>query len=219
MSCIIVSGGTVSDRQILDFREKLYKKTGEKAIEIAADSGLSFFIRNHILPDMVIGDFDSADEQTKAAAMKMPVPVTFLKPQKDDTDTEAALSLAFLHSKGEIYIFGGIGTRMDHVLGNIAILGQGLAKKRSVYLMDEHNRIRLLDTSIQLKKEEQFGTYISLIPLSDQVDGVTLRGFKYPLQDAILSGYTSLGVSNEIVNNEAEIRLKSGVLIMIESLD
>ena len=70
-----------------------------------------------------------------------------------------------------------------------------------------------------LKKEQQYGTYVSLIPLTTQVTGVTLTGFKYPLTGHTLGGFSSLAVSNEIVEEEGVIELQDGILVLAESMD
>ena len=62
---------------------------------------------------------------------------------------------------------------------------------------------------------------MSFLPLTEKVQGITLEGFKYPLKDYEFNIKTtlSLGVSNEIIEDEATVSLKSGRLIMIESRD
>ena len=85
-------------------------------------------------------------------------------------------------------------------------------------IRNRHNRIRLLrGGSLRVRKGRY--RYLSLLPLSDTVSGVTLTGFRYPLTEAVLRRSDSLGVSNELVEEEGEIRLRSGMLFVIESRD
>jgi thiamine pyrophosphokinase len=77
----------------------------------------------------------------------------------------------------------------------------------------------MVNQSMVISKKEQFGTYISLIPCTEKVTNLTLTGFKYNLTDFTLEGYTSLGISNEIVDDVAEIIFKNGILLVVESLD
>ena len=88
-------------------------------------------------------------------------------------------------------------------------------------MLDPHNRIRLIDGETVIAKEEQYGNYVSLIPLTTEVTGVTLTGFKYPLRDHTFTstGSAGLGVSNEILAEEGRIQMKTGVFILIESRD
>ena len=138
---------------------------------------------------------------------------------KDDTDTEFAIRQAMELGAKEIVILGGTGTRLDHVLGNISLLGIGLKEGISIQLVDVHNRIRMIDKSLQLRKDKQFGNMVSLVPYFGAVKGLNLKGFKYPLQDFTMGGFSSLGISNEIVDEVAEINFAEGYLIVIESRD
>lgn len=216
MSCVIVAGGQLD--------EPLLQRMIQTAdVVIAADRGLEALQRLGIRPHYIIGDFDSASHETVASLEDyetMPdVEVIRLCPEKDDTDTEAALQLAFSKSDGDITILGGTGSRLDHVLGNIAVLGQGLERGRSVCLVDAHNRIRMIDRELILDKHTQYGTYVSVFPYGERACGVTMDGFYYPLSVATLEGYNSLGVSNEITAEQGVIRVKQGALIVIESRD
>lgn len=215
MKYLIVSGGTVNE----GFLTKIVKNGGFDVI-LAADAGMEALYRDHILPDIIVGDFDSVNPDTlEYFHDKEQIEVCMLNPEKDDTDTEYAIREAIRRGAREIVIVGGTGTRIDHVLGNICLLGIGLEHQVKICLMDEHNRMRMIDQPLTLKKAEQYGKYVSLIPFSEYVQGVTLRGFKYPLTDYTMGGFNSLGISNEIVSEESSISLTSGQLIVIESKD
>ena len=86
-------------------------------------------------------------------------------------------------------------------------------------LVDPTNRIRLVDRQLTIKKADQFGNYVSFLPLTTQAEGVTLEGFKYPLSGYCMTSDNSLGVSNEITGETAKITVREGILIMIESKD
>ena len=217
---VIFSGGSTD----LCFAAEFMKNKMD-ALLIAADRGLEALLSLGLKPSAVIGDFDSASEETKKTLRSLEkdenITVIYLNPIKDDTDTEAALSFALENNKetGDIYILGGTGSRVDHLLGNISILGKGQPFGKRVILVDENNRVELLFEGRKILKEEAFGDYVSLIPYGDKVTGLTLSGFKYPLKKKTLEGFNSLGISNEIVSKEALISFDSGVLIMIQSKD
>ncbi len=213
MKTYIITGGSVD----IDFIRSIIE--ADPGCVIAADRGLEACVALSIKPQYVIGDFDSVSAQTKSFFDSWDGEVTRLNPIKDDTDTEAALQLAFEKTEGDIVILGGTGSRLDHVLANISILGQGFEHGREVLLLDAHNRIRLIQKECFIKRDEQFGKFVSLFPINGSVRGVTLEGFYYPLTNATMEGYTSLGVSNEIVEKEARIKIDQGTLIMIESRD
>ena len=108
---------------------------------------------------------------------------------------------------------------MDHAIANIHILKDALEANIHCQILDRYNRIYLINKSIQLEKDKVYGKYVSLIPLTSTVEGLTLTGFKYPLNNYILPIGTSLGISNEIVEEITHIEMKKGILIVIESKD
>lgn len=212
---LIISGGKIEE----DFANAWIASQKPDVI-LAADSGMEYLYRNQLRPDIIVGDFDSVrsdivDFYRKDAQIRF----VELNPVKDDTDTESAVRLAIASGAGKITLLGATGTRLDHVLGNIELLGIGLEAGVPITLLDAHNRIRMLREGITLKKSEQFGTYLSLIPYTAEVSGVTLRGVKYPLTEYCLKGFRSIGVSNEICDEEALISFREGILLVIESKD
>jgi len=181
---------------------------------------MDFFYRNQIQPDFIIGDFDSAEcESLTYFREQGNIMIRELCPMKDDTDTESAIRYALEQGAEQITLLGATGSRLDHVIGNVELLGIGLKAGVPITIMDAKNRIRMIDKGITLKKSEQHGIYVSLLPYTEKVTHLTLRGFKYPLTDATLTGFCSLGVSNEIVEEEAEIAFDGGILLVIEARD
>lgn len=210
---VIVSGGSITD----DFAKSWIGQYQPEYI-IVADSGMEFMRRVELVPDMIIGDFDSVRPETLAYFKeKQGIVWKKLNPVKDDTDTEFAIRQAIELGAEEITVLGATGTRLDHVLGNVALLGIGLKENADIQLVDAYNRIRMIDKSIKLVKTEQFGNFVSLLPYAGEVKEVTLKGFKYSLEKHTMGSFSSLGISNEIVEEEAEILFEEGILLLIES--
>lgn len=184
------------------------------------DKGLEALYQLGAIPNHVVGDFDSVDaEILKFYQNKSQVIFHKYNPEKDNTDTDMALKLAIQLNSSTITIMGALGKRMDHALSNIHILNDALEAKIPCQIIDDYNKIYLVRNRITLSKNRTYGKYISLIPLTTTVEGLTLTGFKYPLKDDCLSIGKSLGVSNEILQDVAKIELKKGILIVIESRD
>ena len=215
MKFLIVSGGSLN-------KEFVTKVVGQGRYDriLAADSGMNALYAAAVTPDIIIGDFDSADKKILAFFQQnKEIDFCTLNPEKDDTDTEFAIRESIRRGADSITIIVGTETRLDHVLGNISLLGIGLEEGVRMELFDAPNRICMIDHSVTLKKKEQYGNYLSLIPYNGNVTGVTLKGLKYPLHDYTMGGFNSLGISNEIVDDEASIELTSGQLLVIESRD
>ena len=215
MRCIIVSGGHIEDAFAFEWLEK-----NEYDCLIAADAGMNFLYRNKITPDIIAGDFDSVDEKSlKAFSGDERIEILRLNPIKDDTDTEYVIREAICRGATEITLLGATGTRLDHVLANVNLLGIGLQENVKMQIVDAHNRIRMIEDSLEFSKENQFGKYVSILAVKGDARGVTLDGFKYPLRDANLRAFSSLGISNEIIESKANILVKEGYLLVIESRD
>ena len=215
MQVLIISGGTIEP----EFAKNYIRQRNWDFI-ISADAGMKFCKEADILPDLLMGDFDSADPDIlKVFEKSCPERIRRFPAQKDETDTELAILKAIEQGADEITVIGATGTRLDHVLGNIQLLKMGLDRNVSCLLVDAHNRIRMIRDAFTIRKTEQFGKYVSLLPFTPQVRGLTLRGFAYEVSDYDLNSGLARGVSNEIAADTATIELKDGLLIVIESHD
>ncbi len=187
---------------------------------ICADHGLVAANSLLITPNAIVGDFDSADasilEQYKNDDN---IYIRSFKPEKDYTDTEIAVDLAIEIGSTEVVILGATGSRIDHMLANIGLLIKFLQKDIAAYIIDKNNKLYLINKETVIEKEKLYGEYISLIPITDIVMGVTLKGFKYPLNNHKLVKEESLGISNEIIEDVARISMTSGTILVIEAQD
>lgn len=214
LKTIIISGGNINK----DFVEKMDLKNKFNNI-IASDKGLEILDKCNIKPNYIIGDFDSLNKKVLNKYINdEAIKIIRLNPEKDYTDTHMALKLAIELKSTDITIIGAIGTRLDHTLANINILKEALDNGVSCKILNENNNITLINKKITIKRDEKY-PYVSLIPLTTLVKGVTLTGFKYPLNNATLNIGESIGVSNEQTKDSSIIELKEGILIVIQSRD
>lgn len=187
---------------------------------ICADHGLEAAHKTGLIPDLLVGDFDSVDKEVFSIyEAREDVEIVRFRPEKDDTDTELALHMAMERKPEEILVFGAFGTRLDHTLANIGLLRQTLEKGIRTILWDTHNKIYMVDRECHIRKNEAFGDFITLLPFGGNAEGVTLKGFKYLLHDAVMYSGSSLGVSNELTEEEGVIQVKHGRLLVMESRD
>lgn len=212
---IIVSGGDIDFDFALSFLNDR-----EYSFLIGADRGIRFLRQAGRMPTHIVGDFDSsAAGDLEYFKGNVRVPVYTYPPEKDATDTQIAVELAMELKSDEIYILGGMGVRVDHLLANIRVLAIPERKGIPCFLVDPWNRIRVIDKPLILSRHESIGQYVSLFALGGQVEGLTLTGFKYPLADYALAGDNPMGVSNEIKGEKAEIFFRKGLLVVAESRD
>ena len=219
---VIVSGGMIQKDFALDFLKKLQKENKDQKLQlVAADRGLDFFRETGLVPDLADGDFDSVSAEGKAYLDSLTrTRIMKLQPEKDDTDTQSALNLVIDQGARSILILGATGGRLDHFLGNLGLLTLGKQKGVKVALADEQNYICLVESGTRLYKDRQFGKYVSFFTVGGDVSGLTLKGFKYPLDGYDLTVADSgLTVSNEIAAETAEVTYDRGSLLMIMSRD
>lgn len=208
---LIISGGTV-EQQIMQNTLSAYSFDGI----IAVDKGIEACHMMGIRPNLVMGDFDSADDRI-VRMYKTYCDFITLNPHKDDTDTEYAITYAIEHDASLIVVLGATGTRYDHAIANIGLLKKCVDKGVEAYIIDANNRISMIDKSTRVYKSEY--PYISLLPYDGAVYHVGLKGFEYDGEDICFESGTSLGVSNSILSDYADITMKDGYLILFETKD
>lgn len=220
MIVVIVAGGDID----IEFTRGFINEWDESSLFIiACDRGYEACEAMGIKPDLVVGDFDSADNGCYERAVATGVEVRKLNPVKDDTDAEAALDIAFTRTaeNDDIYLLGATGTRIDHLLGNIGLIGKGLKNHRAVKLVDSHNYLEMIEPgeAYVLHRDDQFGKYVSVYPFMSQVKGLNMRGFKYPVENGNIDGFSTLTISNELVADSGEISIQEGCLIVMQTRD
>lgn len=200
--CYIVGAGECKK---LDFT----KKDGD--IVIAADGGYKYLQQAGIKPDIVIGDFDSLGKAPEGEK------IIRLKPEKDVTDTYAAVSEGIKCGYSRFNIYGASGGRIEHTLANIQLIASLAEKNMQASIFDGSTVITAV-TAKTLRFDSAYNGYISIFAHSDKCTGVCLRGIKYPLENAELSNLFPLGVSNEFLGVESEIVIGNGTAIIVYSL-
>ena len=213
--CLVVTGGSIDISFVKDFlQNRRYDWI------VAVDAGLEILSHLHIVPDEVVGDLDSVDPLVLREYKDNPsVAFEIHKPEKDETDTELALLTAAKCGYNSVDLLGALGGRMDHAISNIQLLYQFYKQGMDVSIYDAQNRLYLLGSGKVFRKSEIYGRYISFVPLTEVVEGLTLKGFKYPLNRRRIVLGTSLCISNELNGEEGIMEVEKGVLICVEAHD
>lgn len=208
----IVTGGTL-DSGFLAETLRLH----EEDCLIVVDGALEVTHALGLVPDYIVGDFDTVN-QTLLQYYEEDKILRHV-PEKDQTDTELAVETALSHGYRKLRLFGAVGSRLDHSLANIFLLERIRKQHADAVICNENNRLYFREQDFCINKEEQYGNYVSLLPLTECVKDVTLSGFKYSLDHRDFFRDTTLGISNEIVDEEAVVRFSDGVFIVVESKD
>ncbi|AWB44848.1 thiamine diphosphokinase [Paenibacillus sp. CAA11] len=185
---------------------------------IGADRGALFLVEHGIVPDMAVGDFDSVTmeelEKVKETGRKL---VTCDPVDKNLTDTELAFEVAMDQQPEEILLFGVLGSRFDHSFINIQLLIRAMQHQVSCAILDQNNYITLTGSTCTV--HDRGFSYVSLLPITAEVTGITLSGFMYPLDKATLKMGQSRGISNKLLGEEGTVQIESGLLLVIQSKD
>lgn len=215
MDTLLLCGGPLEEVFCLNVIEKL-----QPDCIIGIDRGLDFCYRNQIHPDYILGDFDSIDKEIlDYYENQSEIPVKRYKPEKDATDTRIGLELAINLGSSRVFLLGATGGRLDHYMGNLQSLTAARREGVAAWILDSRNALTVLDKPAVISRKEQFGTYISFFSMSDQVEGLTLTGFKYPLHEYTMTNFDGIGVSNEIQEETAKVEFSKGLVLMVMSRD
>ena len=197
--CYIVGAG---DCGRLDFQ-----KNNDDFV-IAADGGYRYLCDSDIIPDAVIGDFDSLGYLPKADN------VIKLNPVKDITDMKAAADCGIEKGYSEFHFYGACGGRFDHTLANVQLLASLAKDGYKAYIHDGDTIITAVSNG-EIEFDSTCKGYISVFAHSDECKGVDIEGLKYELSGGIINNVFSLGVSNEFLGNKSRIFVAEGVLIVV----
>lgn len=185
----------------------------ESGFYIAADSGLETAEKLGIKPDIIIGDFDSVEPELLAEyqnIIKYPA-------QKDDTDSMLCVKYALEHGFTDIIIIGGTGGRLDHTLANLALLRYIKNRGGTGCITDGFNRVSYIaNGGARIYKNYK---YVSIIPVSPELRGVTLTGFLYNLENGSVKSDEPYTVSNEITAGQGiygDIKIAEGEAFICE---
>lgn len=175
---------------------------------IAADGGLHYLEKQGIVPDLVVGDFDSLGRiPVGNHIVQHPV-------EKDDTDTMLAVKLGLAHGCRVFVLYGCTGGRPDHTYANYQTLLFLAEHGAQGYLVGEGwVSCAIQQTALQFPSTLT-GT-VSVFCPNGEASGVSLTGLYYPLENGTLHSNFPLGVSNHFTGTSAEVRVRDGALLVM----
>ena len=215
--CLIITGGKLD---LAFARSFLERETFHKVI--AVDGGLEAVRALGLTPDYVVGDFDTVEEDVIEEFRKASYIVwESHKHKKNETDTELARNRALTLACDRIVFLGATGGRVDHLLGNLHLLYGCMEREVEAWIVDAWNKIYLVDQNRTFVRDQLWGKYVSFLPYTEKVTGITLKGFKYPLNKKNIKRGEEAGlcISNEVEDEVGTLEFEEGVLVCVESRD
>lgn len=178
-----------------------------------ADGGAEYAYQLNLMPDLILGDLDSISEEVINFYKKRAVDFKKFPTEKDKSDTELLLETVLEKDYEEIVLLAALGERFDHALANLYLLEGSFREDVDIKIITPDNHLEVIKKDKIIK--EQATKTVSFLPLSEQVTGLRLKGFKYELENGCLVRGETLGLSNIIKNNYAQVKIDSGTLLMI----
>jgi thiamine pyrophosphokinase len=200
-----------------DFPENDMLSLNEDDFLVAVDGGLRHLLQLGLTPQLLIGDLDSVYAENLDRCMQWGIEILRFPPEKDETDLELAVREALQRGFSEIVITCALGNRLDHTLGNLALLTMPELKNFHVLISHGSTSIHFIDDHIDL--ETYPGALISLLPWGEPARGVTTAGLSYALSDATLYPWKTRGLSNVATSAQASVTVKSGRLLLFHFMD
>lgn len=197
-TCIIFcAGGFDKPVQAIDATDYL----------LAADGGLVHLQRLGLVPDEILGDFDSLGYIPQGAQV-FPV-------EKNDTDSMLAVRKGLELGYRRFVLYGALdGARLDHTVANLQTL-LFLARQGAIgYLAGLTHMVAVVRNGA-LRFPKTAKGILSLFCLGEDARGVTLTGLQYPLKNGCLCSSFPLGVSNHFIGEEAVVEVADGTLLAI----
>jgi thiamine pyrophosphokinase len=195
----LIANGTINNYALIASLLKNYDK------KIAVDGGLAHCQAMGIIPDFIIGDFDSIS--SKILDLYPRVPKKSFPADKDYTDLELAIAAANTEEVKKIGIFGAMERRTDHALINLYLMSR-LPEKITIET-DTETLVSVYGTKHFSCQPNQV---ISLIPFEMPATGVTTKGLKWELNNATLNK-NFFSISNVCLDTQVEISISQGSLI------
>lgn len=193
---ILVGGGDFDQKQLVVPKDDCYV--------IAVDKGYEY-IKDIIKVDYALGDFDSLGYVPDIKNKQV------YKISKDYTDMHLALIKCQEMQINKIDIYGGLGARLDHTLANIQN-ATNFAKRGMDITFFGNENVLLSNSEINISGE--IGQTISVLAMTDCAIQSS-NGLKYSLNNKNLTTDYALGISNVLIDNHAQIKIKKGVIAVI----
>ena len=184
---------------------------------ICCDGGIRHLKVLDLEPDLIIGDFDSADPSLLDQYRWKGVSIKTFPAVKNETDTELAATEAVSMAADQVVLLGALGSRWDHSYANVMVLVKLASMGIDAMILHSHNQIRVSNQKFQLSAKS--GQILSLLPLGENVIIESTKGLQYPICNQKLPLDTPYGISNIFTEENAEIHVKSGWLAAILSQD
>lgn len=182
---------------------------------LAVDGGANHCETCEVTPDIILGDFDSIHPELLKAYQNTGIESISYPTQKDATDLELALNYATERGATNILLLGILGGRWDMSLSNILLTTQKKYNNTNISLAGPDCIFCVLQGGQKMTIKNGIDQSVSFLPIKGTIEGLTLKGFQYELENDLIEFGSSLGISNVIQKDTATVYHSSGILLCI----
>lgn len=207
LTAVVVAGGDPVDPATVP-------SVPDAALVVAADSGLALAFALGLGVDVLVGDLDSASALDVEQARQEGAEVEQHPTAKDATDLELALDAAVARGATRLVVLGGHAGRLDHLLGNLALLSSPSYAGVEVAAHVGPATVTVIRDEAVLRGA--VGDLVTLLPQHGPVHGVVTEGLRYPLAAEVLEPGSTRGLSNVLSAPVARVCVASGVLLAVQ---
>jgi thiamine pyrophosphokinase len=180
---------------------------------ICADGGTRHALALNLQPNLVIGDMDSLKEGQWQKLKNAGIPIELYPHDKNATDLELAIMRAIEREPQEILVIGALGGRLDHTLGNLALLSD--IQLSAINTRFDNGLEEIFFCREQVEVHGRSGDILSLIPWGGPVQAIQTQGLRWSLNRETLYPEKTRGISNEMLSDTASVSIGSGLLLIV----
>ncbi len=207
MRVIIVGAGDPPSKELIK------KYHTDDCVIIAADGGANVLASYEIVPNILMGDFDSIFEDAMKLYENSCEQVIKFPVQKDETDLELCADKAVSMGADEIFFMGVLGGRFDHEFASLLVLNRILGKCKDCVILHENQRIYLLAGKREFYAKA--GSVFSVMPFLGKCTYTVLGEVKYPANNLVLEGNASVANSNETIDGKFSVKIEGKAIVCI----
>lgn len=182
---------------------------------IAADGGARHVASLGWPIHCLVGDLDSIDSGLLKELESADTEIIRYPADKDEIDFELALILARKKGYVSMEVLAALGGRWDMTFGNLFLpRATGWGSHRICFRQGAWTFWNVSGPA-SLDLTGSRGDLLSLMPMGEDVRGISLSGCKFPLTSETLRAGLSRGLSNEFLADDCRLEFSSGSLIIM----
>jgi thiamine pyrophosphokinase len=172
---------------------------------ICCDGSARVLVDNGFMPEAIVGDLDSLDEDLAVKYSDR----LYKETEQENNDLTKAVRWCVVKGYNDIVILGATGKREDHTLGNISLLAEYVRLVRVKMVTDTGIFIPCLGSC---RFSTSPGQQVSVFSIDPETE-ITSEGLRYPLVRRKLKNWWEATL-NEATGDSFSLEFKKGRVIV-----